>query len=122
MIAYDDTEYLGKYKDYINMRFEDAVQGFTMPYNDVAVTVTWGPVSENMNATRTAALSRLQTLYNSLGDKAKAAYDAGVKAIQAAATAAEVDKAYQSAVVAMKKAADNYGHRGEHHLYQRSVA
>ena len=109
MIAYDDTEYLGKNKDYINMRFEDAVQGFTMPYNDVAVTVTWGPVSENMNATRTAALSRLQTLYNSLGDKAKAAYDAGVKAIQAAATAAEVDKAYQSAVVAMKKAADNYG-------------
>ena len=109
MIAYDDTEYLGKDKDYINMRFEDAVQGFTMPYNDVAVTVTWGPVSENMNATRTAALSRLQTLYNSLGDKAKAAYDAGVKAIQAAATAAEVDKAYQSAVVAMKKAADNYG-------------
>ncbi len=62
-----------------------------------------------MNATRTAALSRLQTLYNSLGDKAKAAYDTGVKAIQAAATAAEVDKAYQSAVVAMKKAADNYG-------------
>ena len=109
MIAYDDTEYLGKNKDYINMRFEDAVQKFTMPYNDVAVTVTWGPVSESMNATRTAALSRLQTLYNSLGDKAKAAYDTGVKAIQAAATAAEVDKAYQSAVVAMKKAADNYG-------------
>lgn len=109
MIAYDDTEYLGKNKDYINMRFEDAVQKFTMPYNDVTVTVTWGPVSESMNATRTAALSRLQTLYNSLGDKAKAAYDTGVKAIQAAATAAEVDKAYQSAVVAMKKAADNYG-------------
>jgi len=109
MIAYDDTEYLGKNKDYINMRFEDAVQKFTMPYNDVAVTVTWGPVSESMNATRTAALSRLQTLYNSLGDKAKTAYDTGVKAIQAAATAAEVDKAYQSAVVAMKKAADNYG-------------
>ena len=109
MIAYDDTEYLGKDKYYINMRFEDAAQEFTMPYNDVTVTVTWGPVSESMNATRTAALSRLQTLYNSLGDKAKAAYDTGVKAIQAAATAAEVDKAYQSAVVAMKKAADNYG-------------
>ena len=109
MIAYDDTEYLGKNKDYINMRFEDAVQKFTMPYNDVTVTVTWGPVSESMNATRTAALSRLQTLYNSLGDKAKAAYDTGVKAIQAAATAAEVETAYQSAVVAMKKAADNYG-------------
>ena len=109
MIAYDDTEYLGKNKDYINMRFEDAVQKFTMPYNDVAVTVTWGPVSENVNATRTAALSRLQTLYNSLGDKAKAAYDTGVKNINAAASVTAVETAYQSAVVAMKEAANNYG-------------
>ncbi len=109
MIAYDDTEYLGKDKYYINMRFEDAAQEFTMPYNDVAVTVTWGPVSENVNATRTAALSRLQTLYNSLGDKAKAAYDTGVDSINAAASVAAVETAYQSAVVAMKKAAADYG-------------
>lgn len=109
MIAYDDTEYLGKDQYYINMRFEDAAQEFTMPYNDVAVTVTWGPVSENVNAARTAALSRLQTLYNSLGDKAKAAYDSGVDSINAAASVAAVETAYQSAVVAMKKAADNYG-------------
>ena len=109
MIAYDDTEYLGKNKDYINMRFEDAVQRFTMPYNDVTVTVTWGPVSEKVNATRTAALSRLQTLYNSLGDKAKAAYDTGVDSINAAASVTAVETAYQSAVVAMKEAANNYG-------------
>ena len=109
MVAYDDTEYLGKDKYYINMRFEDAAQEFTMPYNDVAVTVTWGPVSENVNAARTAALSRLQTLYNSLGDKAKAAYDTGVDSINAAASVAAVETAYQSAVVAMKKAANNYG-------------
>ena len=109
MIAYDDTEYLGKDRYYINMRFEDAAQEFTMPYNDVAVTVTWGPVSENVNAARTAALSRLQTLYNSLGDKAKAAYDTGVDSINAAASVAAVETAYQSAVVAMKKAANNYG-------------
>ena len=109
MIAYDDTEYLGKDRYYINMRFEDAAQGFTMPYNDVAVTVTWGPVSENVNAARTAALSRLQTLYNSLGDKAKAAYDTGVESINAAASVAAVETAYQSAVVAMKKAAADYG-------------
>ena len=109
MIAYDDSEYLGKDKFYINMRFEDAAQEFTMPYNDVAVTVTWGRVSENVNAARTAALSRLQTLYNSLGDKAKAAYDSGVESINAAASVAAVETAYQSAVVAMKKAADNYG-------------
>ena len=109
MIAYDDTEYLGKDKYYINMRFEDAAQEFTMPYNDVAVTVTWGPVSENVNAARTAALSRLQTLYNSLGDKAQEAYDEGVKNINAAASVTAVETAYQSAVVAMKKAAANYG-------------
>ena len=109
MIAYDDSEYLGKDKFYINMRFEDAAQSFTMPYNDVTVTITWAPVSENVNAARAAALSRLQTLYNSLGDKAKAAYDEGVKNINAAASVTAVETAYQSAVVAMKKAADNYG-------------
>ena len=109
MIAYDDTEYLGKDKYYINMRFEDAAQSFTMPYNDVTVTITWAPVSENVNAARAAALSRLQTLYNSLGDKAKAAYDEGVKNINAATSVTAVETAYQSAVVAMKKAADNYG-------------
>ena len=109
MIAYDDSEYLGKDKFYINMRFEDAAQEFTMPYNDVTVTITWAPVSENVNAARTAALSRLQTLYNSLDDKAKAAYDTGVESINAAASVTAVETAYQSAVVAMKKAADNYG-------------
>ena len=64
---------------------------------------------ETVAAARTAALSRLQTLYNSLGDKAKAAYDTGVESINAAASVAAVESAYQSAVVAMKKAAANYG-------------
>ena len=109
MVAYDDTEYLGKDKYYINMRFEDAAQEFTMPYNDVAVTVTWGPVSENVNAARTAALSRLQTLYNTLGDKATAAYNEGVANIRAATSAASIDRLYQAAVVAMREAANNYG-------------
>ena len=64
---------------------------------------------ETVAAARTAALSRLQTLYNSLGDKAKAAYDTGVDSINAAASVTAVETAYQSAVVAMKKAAANYG-------------
>lgn len=64
---------------------------------------------ETVAAARTAALSRLQTLYNSLGDKAKAAYDSGVENINAAASVTAVETAYQSAVVAMKKAAANYG-------------
>lgn len=64
---------------------------------------------ETVAAARTAALSRLQTLYNSLGSKAKAAYDEGVKNINAAASVTAVETAYQSAVVSMKKAANNYG-------------
>ena len=62
-----------------------------------------------VNAARTAALSRLQTLYNSLGSKAKAAYDEGVKNINAASSAAAIDRLYQAAVVAMQEAAGNYG-------------
>lgn len=64
---------------------------------------------ETVAATRTAALSRLQTLYNSLGDKAKAAYDEGVKNINAASSAAAIDRLYQAAAVAMQEAAGNYG-------------
>ena len=64
---------------------------------------------ETVNAARTAALSRLQTLYNSLGDKAKAAYDEGVKNINAASSAAAIDRLYQAAAVAMQEAAGNYG-------------
>ena len=64
---------------------------------------------ETVAATRTAALSRLKTLYNSLGDKAKAAYDEGVKNINAASSAAAIDRLYQAAVVAMQEAAGNYG-------------
>ena len=65
--------------------------------------------AETVAAARTAALSRLQTLYNSLGDKAQEAYDEGVKNINAAASVTAVETAYQSAVVAMKEAAANYG-------------
>ena len=64
---------------------------------------------ETVAAARTAALSRLKTLYNSLGDKAKAAYDEGVKNINAASSAAAIDRLYQAAVVAMQEAVNNYG-------------
>ena len=60
-------------------------------------------------AARSAALSRLKTLYDSLGSKAKAAYDAGVKNINAASSAAAIDRLYQAAVVAMQEAVNNYG-------------
>ena len=64
---------------------------------------------ETVAAARSAALSRLKTLYDSLGSKAQAAYDEGVKNINAASSAAAIDRLYQAAAVAMREAANNYG-------------
>ena len=93
---------------------DDVVDGSTITFKVKMVSKTeyqamTADSKETVAAARTAALSRLQTLYNSLGDKAKAAYDTGVDSINAAASVTAVETAYQSAVVAMKKAADNYG-------------
>lgn len=92
----------------------DVVDGSTITFKVKMISKTeyqamTADSEETVAAARTAALSRLQTLYNSLGNKAKAAYDTGVESIQAAASVTAVETAYQSAVVAMKKAADNYG-------------
>ena len=93
---------------------DDAAEGSTITIRLKMVSKTeyqamTADSEETVAAARTAALSRLQTLYNSLGDKAKAAYDTGVDSINAAASVTAVESAYQSAVVAMKKAAANYG-------------
>ena len=92
----------------------DAVEGSTITFKVKMISKTeyqamTADSEETVAAARQQALSRLQTLYNSLGDKAKAAYDTGVDSINAAASVTAVESAYQSAVVAMKKAADNYG-------------
>ena len=107
--VYDDSGYKGKSDDVVNVDISEAYLGFTMPYNDVTVTITWAPVGDTLSTVKQAAQSRLQELRSSLGDKAEAAYQDGVSAIAAAKTAAAVESAYQSAVVAMKKAAANYG-------------
>ena len=106
---YDDSGYKGKNDQFINMRFDGAMKSFTMPYNDVTVTIIWAPVGDTLSTVKQAAQSRLQELRSSLGDKAEAAYQAGVKAIAAAKTTAAVDKAYQAAVKDMQSAANNYG-------------
>ena len=106
---YDDSGYKGKNDQFINMWFDGAIKSFTMPYNDVTVTITWAPVGDTLSTVKQAAQSRLQELRSSLGDKAEAAYQAGVKAIAAAKTTAAVDKAYQAAVKDMQSAAASYG-------------
>ena len=107
--VYDDSGYKGKSTDVVNVDIPDAYQAFTMPYNDVTVTITWAPVGDTLSTVKQAALSRLQELRSSLGDKADEAYQAGVKAIAAAKTATAVDKAYQAAVKNMQSAAASYG-------------
>ncbi len=106
---YDTSSYRGRFPTQCNQVIPDTFLQFTTGFDDVIVTVTWAPVGGDMQAAKDTAISRLNTVKNGLtGDGVQAAYDAGVKAIQAASTAAEVDKAYQDAVVAMRKAAD-YG-------------
>lgn len=106
---YDTSNYRGRFPTQCNQVIPDTFLQFTTGFDDVTVTVTWAPVGGNTQAAKDTAISRLNTVKNGLtGDGVQAAYDAGVKAIQAASTAAEVDKAYQAAVVAMRKAAD-YG-------------
>lgn len=106
---YDTSNYRGRFPTQCNQVIPDTFLQFTTGFDDVTVTVTWAPVGGDTQAAKDTAISRLNTVKNGLtGDGVQAAYDAGVKAIQAAATAAEVDKAYQAAVVAMRKAAD-YG-------------
>lgn len=106
---YDTSNYRGRFPTQCNQVIPDTFLQFTTGFDDVTVTVTWAPVGGDMQAAKDTAISRLNTVKNGLtGDGVQAAYDAGVKAIQAASTAAEVDKAYQAAVVAMRKAAD-YG-------------
>ena len=107
--VYDDSGYKGKSGDVVNVDISESYLGFTMPYNDVTVTITWAPVGDTLSTVKQAALSRLQELRSSLGDKAEAAYQDGVKAIAAAKTAAAVDKAYQAAVKDMQSAAASYG-------------
>ena len=106
---YDTSNYRGRFTTQCNQVIPDTFLQFTTGFDNVTVTVTWAPVGGDTQAAKDTAISRLNTVKNGLtGDGVQAAYDAGVKAIQAASTAAEVDKAYQAAVVAMRKAAD-YG-------------
>ena len=106
---YDTSSYRGRFTTQCNQVIPDTFLQFTTGFDDVTVTVIWAPVGGDTQAAKDTAISRLNTVKNGLtGDGVQAAYDAGVKAIQAASTAAEVDKAYQAAVVAMRKAAD-YG-------------
>lgn len=105
---------LGDYPDYYLLEYvvpADVTDGGTM---DIKLKTISKQAYEEQSvdtllAVRQAAISRLQTLYSMLGSQAKDAYDEGVKNINAAGSAAAIERLYQAAVVAMQEAANNYG-------------
>ena len=115
--VFDYSDYMGRNQNgntnYKAVTILHSFKSLEMPYNDVTVTITWAPeggTDDELSAAKTTAISRLDALKNSLsGDGVQAAYDAGVKAINAATSVSDVESAYQAAVKNMRTAANNYG-------------
>lgn len=114
--VYDDSGYKGKSSDVVNVDIPDAYLGFAMPYNDVTVTITWGPVesdSAKLATARKTATNVVKAKYNALvaankydeehRDELDAALANGLKEIESAATEADVIAARKKAVSAMEK-------------------
>lgn len=107
---FDFSDYMGKNDgNQFFVHIRDSFKTFEMPYNDVTFTVKFSPADKNIDEVRQHSLNRLAMLNSSLGDKAKEAYNTGIEAINKAATVGEINKAYNKAVVAMRKSADKYG-------------
>ena len=110
----DVTDYKGKTENHINYQVPNALIDFHMPYNDVKITVTWGPVSgteDEVKAARESALAVLAAAYQQYDSASEhyaaitAAYQTGVDAVNTAKTVAAVTEARTAAIQAMKTAA-----------------
>ncbi len=96
-IPVDYSTYKGKDADWVNLYFKDAYQSFTMPYSDVTVTVTWGPVGvKSLAEAKSEALAELET--------AKASYS---KSDYTDANWTKLEKAYADGKTAIENAADS---------------
>ena len=83
----DYSTYLGKDRDSVNMRFADAYAAFTMPYKNVTVTITWGPVAtvaEKLATAKANAISVVDAAYNDYLSDPSQYDDAGKAALKAA--------------------------------------
>ena len=110
-IPVDYSTYKGKNADWVNLRFKDAYQRFTMPYSDVTVTVTWGPVGvKSLAEAKSEALAELETAKASYSKsdyteanwtKLETAYADGKTAIENAADSDAVSEAKKNAIGAM---------------------
>ena len=115
LTAYDDSGYKNKNDQWINMDFNEGYYGFAMPYNDVTVTIKWGPVESDaakLTKAKETATNIVKSKYKSF-DKSQydddgknaldAALTAGLDEISQATTEAEVISARKKAVSAMEK-------------------
>ena len=110
-IPVDYSTYKGKDADWVNLHFKDAYQRFTMPYSDVTVTVTWGPVGvkslaeakrDALAELETAKVSYRQTDYTDANwTKLEKVYADGKTAIEDAADSDAVSEAKKNAIGAM---------------------
>lgn len=114
--VYDDSGYKGKSTEVVNVDIPDAYLGFAMPYNDVTVTITWGPVesdSAKLGKARKTATNVVKAKYNALvaankydeehRDELDAALANGLKEIESATSETDVIAARKKAVSAMEK-------------------
>ena len=113
---YDHSSYKGKDPESVNMYFANAYQTFTVPYNDVTATVTWGPVFENSPVGHLDAVyagySKAEYSSENWNALTKAYLDGRVAAVNAAddAAAAEAcDAAIAAMAAIVKKDAADYG-------------
>ena len=136
--VYDDSAYKGKSSDVVNVDIPDAYLGFAMPYNDVTVTITWGPVesdSAKLETARKTATNVVNAKYNALvaaneydaehRDELDAALATGLTEIKNATSEADVIAARKKAVSAMEKvptigSSSESGKVGEHYPYSGS--
>ena len=112
---YDGTGYRGRNAQVqCNQIVQDSFLNFTMPFDDVTITVTWGPVAgttSEVEKARTDALTALNAVFGKYDEThenhtaIKAAYDKGVSDINAAQTVDAINTARRDAAKAIEKAA-----------------
>ena len=114
--VYDDSGYKNKADDTINVDISDAYLGFTMPYNDVTITLNWAPVTTKaeLEAAKDAAKQVLDEAFAEY-EKNKTsyseanwtilenAYNTGKSSIEAATTLDDVASARKTAITTMTK-------------------
>ncbi len=110
---YDFSDYFGPSGTYTFLLYPDSALTFTMPYNDVTITVQWAPVSGTISEIDRAKEAARDSINNawSAYDREKysdanyakltAAKDTGLTEVESAATLDAVNQARQSALAAL---------------------